>query len=368
MKGLATGLGLSRTTVSLVLNGRTRGTYISDATRQRILEAAEVMGYQPNQIARAVATGRTKVIGVLGHVLEHEFTALMVSGVVRVAQRNGYLVKIQLSDRDASPEPAVRAAVQQRLAGIVSIHSDEAFLLKARAELARHSIPLAIVDHTTLNLGKKRAPGIRVVSDDEQGVRDAVAHLAALGHRRIALLSVDGNGTGWRVREKGYRNAMRRFKLRVRDGYLRRLHLDHSHCREAASALLRMTERPTALVCVTDMIAMVALRTARMLGLRVPEDLSVIGFADLDMAQFADPPLTSVAQPFEKMGEVVAERLLAAIAQGTSGAAQRKPLLLSTRLVVRESTGPANAPIGCGRESRRMANAKPGRAAQSREK
>ncbi|MDD5706270.1 MAG: LacI family DNA-binding transcriptional regulator [Kiritimatiellae bacterium] len=346
MKQVAQAAGVSQPAVSVALSGRRQSAYISAATRRRILAVARKMGYQPNALARAMVTGQTKVIGFLGSTLSNEYTARMLEGAVRVAQAGGYLMKLLHTDSGASEQNALHIAIQQRLAGVISVHADEAFLAKAHAELARHSIPLAILDHTTLNLGSRRAPGIRVLSDDEAGVGAAVRHLAALGHTRIAFLTAVGPMTAWSTREQGYRSAMDRLGLPPQWVYLRGPATNPAECRRLKAQIFRTSNRPTALVCVADHVAMVILRLAREAGRQVPKDLSVVGFADLEMAQYTDPPLTTVAQPFDRMGETVTQRLLAAIERKSKAAGGTQPILLPTRLVVRGSTGPANAADG----------------------
>ncbi|MDD5706276.1 MAG: LacI family DNA-binding transcriptional regulator [Kiritimatiellae bacterium] len=358
VKDVAAKAGVARSTTSLVLSGRGPELAIAEATQQRIMRAAVELDYHPNQIARAMATGQTKAIGFLGSTLSNEYTARMLDGAVRVAQAGGYLVKLLHTNNGATEQNALHIAIQQRLAGVISVHADEAFLKTAQAELARHAVPLVILDHTTLNLGSRPAPAIRVISDDAQGMADAVTHLATLGHTRIALLSVAKTSSGWIARENGYRQAMRKMKLPVRANYVQAVGSNVADYRDAALKLLKLPERPTAIACVSDIIAMATLRTARAIGLRVPRDLSVIGFADLEMAQHADPPLTTVFQPFGLMGEVAAKRLLAAIEGKAKPSPQ--PEMLPTRLTVRESTGPVNTRAGylqsCGHVPKRIGN------------
>ncbi|MDD5707721.1 MAG: LacI family DNA-binding transcriptional regulator [Kiritimatiellae bacterium] len=340
-KQIAEALGLSRPTVSFVLNGRCpKGVRIPDSTRQRILAAAREMGYQPNALARAMVTGRTRVIGFLG-MMGAEYTTRMLRGVLECAQRHDYLVKVLMTSGD-SEDKALHRAVQQRLAGVVSIHADEAFLAQADIELRRQAIPLAVVDHTTLNLGKRRLACIRVVSDDEAGVRNAVRHLTELGHSRIAYLSVaDAHmNTGWAARESGFRKAVRRHGLSGRVIVAPDTKKTDAHARPLLADLLRSRMRPTAIVCASDYLAAWALRIACEAGLRVPGDISVVGFADQELARYVYPALTTVAQPFELMGMKVAECLLDAVERRIEDARNVKPMLLPTRLVVRESTGP----------------------------
>lgn len=347
MKQIAAHAGVSQSAVSLALGDGQPSRFLSAATRQRIRDAAQELGYQPNHVARAMVTGQTNVIGFLSGSIRYEYMARMLNGALNVAQQNGYLVKVLLAGEGTSTVSALHKAIQQRLAGVICAHTDEAFLKLAHAELSRHSMPLAMVDHTIPNLGTYRAPGIRVVSDDAQGMGDAVAHLTALGHSRIAILSSSGLAAGWRIREDGYRRAMRKAKLPVHEGYVQHADGTSESYRHITQGLLAMPQRPTAIVCVTDMIAMEVLRIARHAGLRVPEDLSVIGFADLEMARLGDPPLTTVAQPFDQMGEIAAKRLLSAIeAKPKAPASRPSREVLPTRLIGRKSTGPVNATAG----------------------
>ncbi|MDD5707739.1 MAG: LacI family DNA-binding transcriptional regulator [Kiritimatiellae bacterium] len=339
MEGIAKRVGVSRATVSVILNGRADSVGIAAATRQRVLAVARELGYQANQLARAVATGRTKVIGFVGASIRNEWTARMEDGVLDVAQQSGYLVKA-MKTRDSETEAAmIDAAIQQRLAGVIAVAFDEAALMKAHAVLSRHGMPLATIDHTLLNLGRRRAPRIRVFSDDETGMALAVRHLVVLGHRRITMVMKGVHSTSWVLRGKGYRDSLRDAGLPMRAIEDESDLQDAGGRNQLGRKLFGLTDRPTAVICPTDVIAMGVLRIARAAGLRVPEDVSIIGFGGLDTGLYADPALTTVALPFDRMGERAAELLIAAIeGKGrATGVEERLP----AELIVRESTGPA---------------------------
>ncbi|MDD5706604.1 MAG: LacI family DNA-binding transcriptional regulator [Kiritimatiellae bacterium] len=340
VRDIAERLGVSQSSVFLALKEGQRSRFVAEATRQRIQTAAAEMGYRPNQVARAVATGRTKVIGFIGGTLGIEYVGAMVSGVLDAAQEQGFLVKIFHTSSRMTIAAALDAVIGQRLAGVICMNFDEAALFQAHQKLARCSIPLLILGHTGLNMGTRRAPGIRIGADEDSGMEAAVGHLVGLGHSKIALVSESGANTGWLARTQGYRAAMRKRRLACRVLPLCGGNVSAQGC----EGLLLAANRPTAVICVTDYHAVNLLRLARRLGLRVPEDLSVVGHSDLVVARYADPPLTTITteEPWTRIGEIAGQQLLAAILdKAQSPASPRDRTILPMRLSVRDSTGPA---------------------------
>ena len=172
----------------------------------------------------------------------------------------------------------------------------------------------------------------------------AVGHLVELGHRRIAFIGGAERPDHSRVREEGYREAMRAEGLTIPDGYLEHGHWDWPATEAAAGRLMKLSPRPTAILCANDAVAMIATRTARRMGLRVPEDLSVVGFLNMRAAEWADPPLTTVAAPHVEIGRRAMQLLLADVKpdkrKRPSGQERSQQMLLPTELIVRQSTGP----------------------------
>lgn len=337
MRDVAQEAGVSRTTVSFVLNGpNEQSMRIAEDTRRRVLEVAESMGYKRNDLVRAVVSGKSRMIGFLGFSARFESAARMLESALDEAERSGYTIKVLRFQEEPLGQATIEQCVQLRLAGVIALFPGERNLESLRREMQRYEIPFAVLDSSL-----PHSWGIRVVSDDTPGVELAVEHLAALGHRRITFLSGDANSPLSMMREAGYRNAMSRLGLAS--------DVEHTFWRPEGEkqAIAKFMERPeghpTAILCWDDKVAMIVVRALRERGLRVPDDVSVVGFADLTVAELCDPPLTTVAQPFEEMGQVVVQQLIGRI-ESKSGASVAEPLerLLPTRLVVRQSTGPVS--------------------------
>lgn len=342
---------VSLSTVSYVLNDRHTAVRISDRTRQRVLDAAGELGYRRNAIAKAMVDGHTRVIGFLRHHTAREEMTFKLEGVLDEAARAGYAVQIvPVRFTERLDEEAVARCVEMRLAGVVALHINANVQRDLHEELERYGIPVVMLDNNF-----PQDFGIRVAGDDEAGIEAAVAHLADdLGHRRIALIGREkpeysGAAT---LRERGYRAALARRGLAPWEPIPRSDFYDDGLTEAAVRGLLGdrpPAERPTAILCLSDMMALVVCRTVRALGLSVPGDVSVIGYDDMPMAQRSDPPLTTLAQPFPEMGRAATRHLLASVGRRQRRGTAVEPLLpdspveelLPARLVVRASTGPA---------------------------
>lgn len=336
MRDVADKAGVSRSTVSFVLNNRARedGT-ISDETRLRVLEVASELGYRRNELARAVSAGKSRMIGLLTHQSAYEPVARVLEGALIEAENYGYTLKVLRMQRDDVREDDIRRCVELRLAGVIVMYNEEVSSPHLHQQLLDYNIPVAIVDNTL-----KGNWEVRVLSDDREGCRLAIEHLASLGHRRIACISGAPHIPSAVIRAEAYREAMTNLGLAVPANYVVWGGWEIELARIAVQQLLQMSEaeRPTAIFCAGDLIAAVAMREARKAGLRVPEQLSVVGYANFQMAEITDPPLTTVVQPFEEMGRVAVRHLL-----GWHECKQKNETVevVSTRLVVRESTAPA---------------------------
>jgi LacI family transcriptional regulator len=340
MKDIAQRLGVSRSTVSLVLNRRDApGVRIPVHTRERILAEAESMGYRRNELARAVVTGRNPVFAFLVPAPEVEVAARLLAGALDEAEARGHTVQVvRLPGGGADDEArAIHRCVEMRPVGVMSVYVHGARLDHLHEEMGRYHIPVAVLDSSF-----PQARGLRIVSDDFLGSRQAVEHLTGLGHRCIAFFGGDPNSGASAMRQQGFVRAMTEAGLEVPEGYVR-------HGDWHPEKIDRITREafgpdaapaPTAVFCADDKTAMVVCRTLRRLGRRVPEDISVVGFADLSTAAFNDPPLTTVAQPFHEIGRAAVARLIVASEPAEGEAPQEAPReeWLPTRLIVREST------------------------------
>jgi DNA-binding LacI/PurR family transcriptional regulator len=325
---------VSTGTVSRALTDRVR---VAPATRRRVLAAVAELQYRPHPAARSLSTGRTHTVAVLVPVLTWPQVAERLHGAVSaIAETPFDLVVQSVVTLEQRQHGFQRFLSCDQVDGVLVVSlapSDEEAALVARAD-----IPVVLIgaDHKSLR-------GLdRIVVDDVGGGRTATEHLLALGHTRLGFVgdAPDNPFTFSTSRDRfcGFREALASAGLMPRREHV----AEGPHCRkqaqEMARAMLVRPERPTAIVAASDTQAFGVLAAARDLGLRVPEDVSVTGHDDVDMAEMVG--LTTVRQPLYESGRVGMRLLLDAVSGSPS---ERKRRLLPTELVVRRTTGPPAA-------------------------
>ncbi len=328
IEDVAARAGVSVATVSQTLGGRRP---VAAATRQRVLEVVEELGYSPNLLAAGLRTRRSLMSALIIPDLTNPFYPVLARGLERVLTVASYQSFITNTDGDRERElAAVRLCVQRQADGIVLAP----FGLTAEdlESVSRMGVPVVLLQPTA---NHQRLPCDAVVSDDARGVASAVMHLAERGHRRIGMLNGSPSQTA-AARLRGYRGGMQAAGLTVEEQLLRSTSFTRDGGRELAVEMLDGEHPPTAVVCGNDMIAIGVLDIARDRGLRVPTDLAVVGFDDIDAALLTHPPLTTVVNPGEEIGQAAGSVLLDRIRGDYSGAPRR--LTVSGRLVVRSSS------------------------------
>lgn len=330
----AAGVGIS--TVSRVLNDSSR---VSPQTRCRVLDAIEALGYQPNLMARNLSRSRIQTVGVLLSYLTNPFQVAVLQGIERTLSQGGYdLVIFNVDSHDVDSDQRRQSLLEsisqgRRCDGLITISfapSDEHL-----ARLRRYRIPVVITDYC-----KEGIPSVFV--DNVKGGRTATAHLISLGHRRIGYIQdyfkrpngPNGNWPG-ADRQRGYIQALKAAGMEVDPGLIQ---AGHGHVRaNGAQAMQRLMEQdhpPTAVFAVSDMLALGAMEYAQANGIRIPDDVAIVGFDDIDLASFAH--LTTIRQPMQKLGSQAAAMLLQALAKGDHSSQTHE---LSQSLVVRYSCG-----------------------------
>jgi LacI family transcriptional regulator len=348
MTDIAEKAGVSRSAVSFVLNNRPNSG-IPEATRQRIIETALEMGYRPNQLARAVASGKTRMIGYLVSEPNYEPSWKIIMGALAEAEALGFTLKVFSVTRETFVE-RVRQCVELRLGGIVASLLGGHHVVFEEANRAQ--IPVAIVDP-----GVAQPFGANVLADDEIGLSAAIAHLRKFGHTRTGFISsgfaqlLGAGGDIGTTREALFGRIMQSHGLSVPEGHITRETMEvfgpnadaetnHQSVYDATRALLKEPAgRPTAICCWRDETAMVAIQACVAAGLRVPEDVSVVGFSDLSAARFFRPPLSTVQSPWDAMGHMAVRELCRRMEEEFSPDASTH--FVPSRFVARKSTGPA---------------------------
>jgi DNA-binding LacI/PurR family transcriptional regulator len=337
LKTVAEHVGVSPMTVS---NAFSRPDQLSAALREKILATAAELGYAgPDPAARTLARGATGTVGILFHgtprdALSDDFGALFLAVIAEELGRGGLALTLLPNDGTPDVLPVRDVAMDGTI--VYACGSTETSV----EWLRRRHLPLVLVDqppgddYPTVNI------------DDRAGACAAAAHVVALGHRRIAVLNA-GPATSvvsdaWfvpRQRMQGWRDALGPAGIEPVVRYVDKLADDERAA--AAHELLARPDRPTAVLCFSDSLAADVVRAAADLGLRVPADLSVVGFDDAPSARRARPALTTVAQDVVEKGTLAAAALVTAVRRQREGEQQRvHHHLLPTELVVRESTAP----------------------------
>jgi len=317
--------GVSVATVSKVINGRYG---VAPATTERVQEVIDRLGYETSLVARSLRSRRTNVIGIL--VAEFEpFSTEILKGASRAVAGTGFDLMAYSGAAHGGSDVGWERRSLSRLSGTLV---DGAVLVTPTVVEVRGDIPVVAVD-------PHRGPsGIATVdSDNDAGAVLATEHLISLGHRRIAFLGGRTDLESSRLREEGFRTAMASAGLPVDPDLVRVGGYRREGADRPAHELLELPDPPTAVFAANDLMAIATIDAARDVGLRVPQDLSVIGFDDVPEAVAATPPLTTVAQPIQQMGAEAVALLVRLIA---GAEVDTDHVRLPTRLVERGSTAP----------------------------
>jgi len=334
LRDVARAVGLSAMTVSRAL--RDGGT-VAGATRRRVLAAAERLRYRPNLLMHGVRTGRTRTVGVVVPA-STPFLAGILQGIHDALDEADYAMLVAWNPLHfAAPENRVerrhiRRLLERRVDGFILRPTHDAATDDDFREVRKEGLPLVVVD--------RELPGVRcdfAGTDDEAGARMAADHLLALGHRRLGHLAGPRTVSTARLRRRGFERAVAAFgrgaACRVVEGP------DFRGLRDEALRLLRARPRPTAVFCANDDAASALYEAAAARGLRIPQDLSVVGFADLPVASWLRPALTTVRQDPYRIGQEAARIVLARCA-GSPPRDRPFDVRLKPELVVRGSTAP----------------------------
>lgn len=319
--------GVSQPTVSLVLSGNPRAR-VAQETRERVLAAAQELGYRPNLLARGLVQQRSYALGVIVPNLDNPFFTEVVSGVERVAATEGYAVLL-CDARETPPTRHLEALQARQVDGVILDASGAASIPE---ETLSGSENVVLVDEPT-----GRRPG--VASDATEAGRLAADHLLELGHRRIAFIGPAADSYTFRMRERGFVSALHGAELALPSSRLRRALASVAGGQAAMRELLAQDPRPTAVFCANDLVALGALKACLTAGVNVPGEISIVGCDDIEMARVVTPELTTVRIPARGLGALAARLLLQRLDETRTRAISNRPL--PVQLIVRGTTAPA---------------------------
>jgi len=325
LKSVAEHVGLSAGTVSAVLNNSPAAKHIPQTTRNRILAAARELNYRPNFFARSLRNKRTYTIGVIAHEIGDAYGSLVIAGIENCARQKDYFFVTGIHRHDARLfEQYSRLLLQRGVEGFITIDLN-----------LPHSLPLPTVAVS----GHGQHEGVtNITLDHRHAASMALQHLVELGHRNIAVMKGHLASSDAESRWRAIREVAQEMGIGIPPELTVQIDSDESSPELGypfAKQLLARNQRFTALFAYNDISAIGAIRAIQEAGLRVPGDISVVGFDDIQGAAFHYPSLTTVRQPLRRMGEIATETLLERIA-GRTDCPQE--IAVEPELVIREST------------------------------
>jgi DNA-binding LacI/PurR family transcriptional regulator len=327
LKSVADHVGLTPGTVSAVLNDAPSARSIPEHTKKRIHAAARELNYRPNFFARTLRKKRTYTIGIIAEEIGDAYSSMVISGIEAYLRQRNYFFLTVIHRHDLK--------LLQRYADMLIDRGVEGFITVDTSLQSAPSLPTVAV------AGHKQLQGVtNIVLDHERAAHVALEHLVKLGHRRIAFMRGQAVSSDSADRWKAICTVAQKIGLTIDPQLVIQLELDDPSPRLGypyAKELLARNKPFTALFAYNDISAIGAIRAFQERALRIPEDISVVGFDDIQFAAFNTPSLTTVSQPLEKMGQIAAETLLARI-EGESEV--QLEIAIEPTLVIRESSGP----------------------------
>jgi len=328
LKDVAKEAGVSVGVVSRVLNN---SGYFSEETKSKVLKAVKKLNYKPDAIARSLKTKQTKAIGVIISDVVTFFFTTLVRGIEDVASQNGHSVILCDTDENAVKEREYLLALYERnVDGLIisPTPGNQSYLKK----LARGGIPLVLVDRKIRGL---RIP--TVVVDNEAGAYEAINYLINLGHRRIGIITGLKGVTTTEERLAGYKRALKEHHLSLELELIKEGDDRIDKARESTQDFLKMKNPPTALFASSEPMISGALQVLKEKEIKIPEEISLVGFDDPAWASFTEPPLTTVRQPSYSMGVLACQALLKEIKKNPHTKIREKNVILKPELIIRKS-------------------------------
>jgi LacI family transcriptional regulator len=329
---------VSTATVSRTIN---HVPTVHAALAKRVWKVVEELGYYPNSQARALVSGKSRTFGLIVSEITNPFFPAIVQSFEDLAVKNNYEILLSSTIHDpARMALAVRRMIERRVDGVaVLTFGMEESLTE---DLRYRNVPLVFVD---VELAKPRVSTIHI--NYKNGIRQAIEHLSALGHTQVAFIRGPIHLRSASARQVAFEESMQEIGLPITPQFI----VVGDHTMEggmlALMELIKLPRRPSAVLCSNDMTAIGVMRKAYDCGLTIPDELSVVGFDDIPMAQFTTPPLTSVQMSQTLLAEYAFKSLLSSVEAGsTSGSASNHELV--TNLVVRKTTARPVEPAGEG--------------------
>jgi len=325
---IAEKLGISPSTVSRALSDHPD---IRRETKERVRKIAGELQYSPNPIAQSLKSSRTTTIGVIVPEIKHDFFSSAISGIEEIAYQSGYTIIVCQSNESYEREVVnTNALMHHRVAGVIVSISQNTKCGDHFQDLLRRKIPLVFFDRVCDDVAASK-----VVIDDYRSAFDAVTHLVQRGYKRIAHFAGPKELGICKKRWNGYVDALKQSRLELQTRLVRYGGLHEQDGYNSMDSLLKEDMIPDAIFAVNDPVAIGAFQRIKEAGLRIPDDIAIVGFSNNKITSLVDPQITTVDQPSFEMGRKAAEILISTIEDKTI---EPKTLVLDAKLIVRGST------------------------------
>ncbi|MFD2176827.1 HTH-type transcriptional repressor PurR [Veronia pacifica] len=332
IKDVARMAGVSTTTVSHVIN-KTR--FVAESTTKKVWNAVDELNYAPSAVARSLKCNTTRTIGMLVTKSTNPFFAEVVHGVEEYCYNEGYtLILCNTEGNLTKQRDYLRMLAEKRVDGLLVMCSDLTDELMGLLE-KKKPLPMVVMDWGTEHVSEADC----IQDNAEMGGYLATKHLVENGHKHIGCISGQMDKLTCSERLNGFRKALEEADIEVNPEWLVEADFECDAAVDAAKQILSLSERPTALFCFNDIMALATISTLQEAGVRVPEDISVIGYDNIDLAGFFSPPLTTVHQPKKRLGKTAIKLLLNRIADKEN---EQQIFEMHPELVVRQSVRDLN--------------------------
>ncbi|WP_308635614.1 LacI family DNA-binding transcriptional regulator [Paenibacillus silvisoli] len=333
---IAKAVGMSAATVSRALAENDK---ISRASRERIQRIAEEMGYRPNLLARNFRQKSSSMIGLITDDVSDELTGMIAKGVEQALSENGFSMLVRNVHHDSDNEQsAIHYFADMQMDGVILADST----LDALAEVPATKLPFVLINRYS----SAEEPVSIVCTDDFAGGFDATEYLIKLNHRKIAYINGPENWYSSIRRLNGYTDALKQNDIPYRTAYVKHGDWFEESGYRLALELFRSEDPPTAVFASNDMMAIGVIDAAKACGLRVPEDVSVMGYDDRTIARYARPKLTTISLPMFEVGLMAGRMLCEMIATGQIADGKSERLLVRGNVIERETTAPLQGAAG----------------------
>lgn len=330
IKQVADKLGVSMMTVSRALNNRPN---VDENTKKRVMEVAREMGYIQNHIAKSLVQKRTYTVGIVVPEITHSFFPDAIKGMEEVINSSGYQIIFTHSAEDAKKEvAAIETLASKRVDGILISMAESVSDYSIYKQIINMKLPIVFFDRCVYNIGASCVG----INDDDSSFQ-ITDLLIQKGYKKIAHLAGPSTISIGRERLNGYKRALVNSGLSVNEKYIKNAALHEQGGYTAMNELLELPKKelPKAVVCVNDPCAFGAMNAVKEAGLKIPEDIAIVGFADDIRSELVSPSLTTIKQPAYEIGKKAAEKLIAHIENDDE---KIEDIYLSTEIIERDST------------------------------